>query len=260
MNRGERPTGRGGTERGFALVLAILALMLLTFLGLTLAATTSTELQIATNYRWSQQALYNAEAGLEAAKLVLSNAASPTAQWAGLLPTARTAPWPPSSPPGPADPSGGPRDYYQQGCQGDRGGIGYGRVLAAGGVRYENVSQFMGQALNGGFTIWIRRGLQVDNAGMFSDSANDAYVIVTSEGVAPYVPGSGAFAQANQAVRVLEMNYLLVTNRRGESCGGGHEGQTGLGPSGENFDTCSPISPAGLPTGGGPAPTGTGVD
>ena len=51
------------SERGFALVLAILALMLLTFLGLTLAATTSTELKIASNYRWSQQARYNAEAG-----------------------------------------------------------------------------------------------------------------------------------------------------------------------------------------------------
>jgi len=48
------------SERGFALILAILSLMLLTFLGLTLATTTSTELQIATNYRWSQQALYNA--------------------------------------------------------------------------------------------------------------------------------------------------------------------------------------------------------
>jgi len=49
-----------GHERGFALILAILALMLLTFLGLTLATSTSTELRIATNYRWNQQALYNA--------------------------------------------------------------------------------------------------------------------------------------------------------------------------------------------------------
>ena len=61
-------------ERGFALVLAILSLMLLTFLGLTLATTTSTELQIATNYRWSQQALYNAEAGIEAARIILAKA------------------------------------------------------------------------------------------------------------------------------------------------------------------------------------------
>ena len=63
-------------ERGFALVLAILSLMLLTFLGLTLATTTSTELQIATNYRWSQQALYNAEAGIESARILLSRSAT----------------------------------------------------------------------------------------------------------------------------------------------------------------------------------------
>ena len=44
-------------ERGFALIVALLALVLLTFLGLTMTLTTSTELQISTNYRWSQQAL-----------------------------------------------------------------------------------------------------------------------------------------------------------------------------------------------------------
>ena len=72
----EKTEGRGQRRQaGFALILAILSLMLLTFLGLTLAATTSTELQIATNYRWSQQALYNAEAGLEAAKLLLAQVA-----------------------------------------------------------------------------------------------------------------------------------------------------------------------------------------
>ena len=70
-----------------ALVLAIMALMLLTFLGLTLATTTSTELQIATNYRWSQQALYNAEAGIEAAKAILRSMPVGTS-WATLLPIA----------------------------------------------------------------------------------------------------------------------------------------------------------------------------
>ena len=81
--------GRRTGERGFALILAILSLMLLTFLGLTLATTTSTELQIATNYRWSQQALYNAEAGLEAARIVLSNEADIATGWTTLLPTVR---------------------------------------------------------------------------------------------------------------------------------------------------------------------------
>ena len=61
--------------------------LVLTFLGLTLAATTSTELQIATNYRWGQQATYNAEAGIEVAKIYLR--AVPN-DWATILPKART--------------------------------------------------------------------------------------------------------------------------------------------------------------------------
>jgi len=76
--------------------------MLLTFLGLTLATTTSTELQIATNYRWSQQALYNAEAGLEAARIVLSGIADPTTGWATRLPAARPGTWPQGPPLPPA--------------------------------------------------------------------------------------------------------------------------------------------------------------
>ena len=64
--------------------------MLLTFLGLTLATTTSTELQIATNYRWSLQAQYNAEAGIEAARIVLSNVAGlGRPLWTDQLPAAR---------------------------------------------------------------------------------------------------------------------------------------------------------------------------
>ena len=84
---------RAHRQAGFALILAILSLMLLTFLGLTLAATTSTELQIATNYRWSQQALYNAEAGLEAAKLLLAQVAQVDGDFRNILPTARTVTW-----------------------------------------------------------------------------------------------------------------------------------------------------------------------
>ena len=69
-----------------------MALMLLTFLGLTLATTTSTELQIATNYRWSQQALYNAEAGIEAGKQILRNIPVGVS-WATLLPSVRAGSW-----------------------------------------------------------------------------------------------------------------------------------------------------------------------
>jgi hypothetical protein len=75
--------------------------MLLTFLGLTMAATTSTELQIATNYRWSQQALYNAEAGLEAARVVLANVSTASNGWLGVLPTKRTTEWAAGAAPAP---------------------------------------------------------------------------------------------------------------------------------------------------------------
>ena len=161
-------TGRG--ERGFALVLAILSLMLLTFLGLTLATTTSTELQIATNYRWSQQALYNAEAGLEAARVVLSRTADVTTQWtahpAGGAHQPRVVASGRRAPPGRAGrrpgllplrlrPAG--RRWATAACS------------PTGALRYENQSVFDGHALNGAFTIWVRRALVVDNAGQYSD-------------------------------------------------------------------------------------------
>ncbi len=76
-------------ERGIALVIAILSLMILTFLGLALAAVTSTELQIATNYRWGQQALFNAEAGIEAARLVIARSEG----FQFVLPDARAGSW-----------------------------------------------------------------------------------------------------------------------------------------------------------------------
>ena len=73
-------------EAGFALVLALLTLMVLTFLGLTLATTTSTELQVGYNYKWNQQASYNAQAGIELAKRFLRQQT-----WVVLMPAARTS-------------------------------------------------------------------------------------------------------------------------------------------------------------------------
>ena len=135
-------------------MLAILSLMLLTFLGLTLAATTSTELQIATNYRWSQQALYNAEAGLQAAKLLLAQVAVVDGDFRNILPTARAGSWSygvtgaPGGPPVvvPAARSG-LRDYERMGCA-DRAGVGFGRVLTttAGSKQpgdYQDVSTYL---------------------------------------------------------------------------------------------------------------------
>jgi PilX N-terminal len=235
-------------ERGFALVLAILSLMLLTFLGLTMATTTSTELQIATNYRWSQQALYNAEAGLEAARIVLSNVADPIKQWEDNLPTARTAWWSPVMPPSGAagTVTPGQRDYERWECDARGAGMGYGLVLVDDAAqRYENVTAFESQALNGAFTIWIRRPLKVNNAGQYSEDAavNDQLVIV-AEGVAPYGGATDAFVRSHQAVRVLETRFTLAVGKQGEPCGLGRlQGQEGGSPMGENFNPCVNVTP-----------------
>jgi PilX N-terminal len=246
VTRGGRPA-----EAGFALILAILALMLLTFLGLTLAATTSTELQIATNYRWSQQALYNAEAGLEAAKIVLSRVADSATYWDGVLGVARTPAngvpvWVAGAPPAPG-PAVNARDYLHAGCQGDRGGVGYGRVLTEVGVPYQDVSNFMGQPLNGAFTVWVRRALSIDNKGQYQDDIDGSTLVVTAEGTAPYTGAAAgnAFVRANQAVRVLEVRYSLELSESGDACNDRQSAQVGQGPAGDNFNPCAILSPDG---------------
>ena len=233
------------------MILAILSLMLLTFLGLTLATTTSTELQIATNFRWSQQALYNAEAGLEASKLLLSNVAIANGNWQNIVPTARAGNWtvftglnlgdpPNASPAGPSL-----RDYERNNCN-DRARIGYGVVLRAPdpstGIpsRFENVSTFLGQRINGAFSIWVRREVNANALGQFADDQAQTPInlVVTAEGVAPYPNAATAFTRANQATRIIEQTYSLVI---GDPCM--RQGtQEGAGPTGENFDSCSPLT------------------
>ncbi len=240
MTSRQNRVGPRAGERGFALVLAILSLMLLTFLGLTLATTTSTELQIATNYRWSQQALYNAEAGLESARIVLSGVADITTGWLNQLPTQRTAYWTDGTAPPPLDAYTG-RDFYKDTCD-TRGGVGYGRVLFDLTTRYEDVSTFSGETINGAFTIWIRRGLQVDNAGQYTDSDRNDALIIVAEGRAPFSGPGDAFTRSRQAVRVLETSFSLGLATAGSPCLGSQQGQEGMSPTGENFNPCAPIT------------------
>jgi len=227
------------SEAGFALVLAILALMLLTFLGLTLAVSTSTELQIATNYRWSRQAFYNAEAGLEAGKLILAN--SPL--WVSLVPNNRAPAWAPGSPPPLSWSGSAVRDFESQSCD-TTGGEGYGVVLnasapGAGAQAWENVSTFMGQPLNGAFTLWVRREIQAAPGGLglvIDDATNPPNTLVlTAEGVAPYVGAGTAFTKANQARQLLEMSVTLAVGATCRQYGP----QKGGAPTGENFVPCT---------------------
>ena len=240
MHETRETRGRSG-EAGFALLLAILSLMLLTFLGLTLAATTSTELQIATNYRWSLQAFYNAEAGVEAGKRVLQNI-----NWRAALPAARGSWTPPTTTPVPTSNrpvppfSGGTRDFEMGLCDQRGFGAGYGVILNDGITTYENLSIVprMGGAnsLNGSFTLWIRRDVTPDTAiaGQYLDSTNDDLLVLTSEGIAPYANTTtgGAFAQANVARRIVEV-VVRRQDRPGDCSGRG--GQLSGGPEGNNM-------------------------
>jgi hypothetical protein len=255
--------GRKGQE-GFALILALLTLVLLTFLGLTLATSTSTELQIATNYRWSQQALYNAEAGLEVGKALLRNM-----NWTTILPAARqgytadsckpddtsvacwflssthTKPVAPYSRPD-LQTGAATRNFENSGCD-DRGnGAGYGVVLDDGGGfgPYQNVTSIMSQTVNGSFTLWVRRDLKLNKDGGFSDlpGTNDTTLVLTAEGTAPYTGAAAAATSGmtfvNRSVRTME----ATLSRELDTPCGTRGGQVGGGPEGSNFSPCDPIT------------------
>jgi len=76
--------------------------------------------------------------------------------------------------------------------------------------------------------------------------------IVVAEGVAPYSGASTTFTQANQAVRVLEVNYTLAQSTVGSPCET-YGGQEGFGPSGEGYNSCAPLDATNLAGGLGQA-------
>jgi hypothetical protein len=253
------------SESGFALVLAILSLMLLTFLGLTMATTTSTELQIATNYRWSQQAVYNAEAGIELGKRYLRQI-----EWQTVLPPARTGGFASY-----AGYSGGncaqgaaghcpvpwltraTRSFEDYACDQSAtvaaaaGYAGYGMVLDDVNFAepFENVSTFLGQSLNGNFTIWVRRPYVLSPPGnppipYLEDDARNDRLVLTAQGIAPFTGKSATttFGQANRAMRLLEVTLQRIAPGDCEN----RTSQTGSGPLGAGFDQCDPIRQQGI--------------
>jgi hypothetical protein len=247
-------------QDGFALIVALLSLVVLTFLGLTLAATTSSELQIATNYRRSQQALYNAEAGVEAGKVILQ---SVPGSWASVLPATRvgvTWVWDGTTnyagtPAIPALPSGVPavgtdvngspvRHWESTECDARGRGVGYGLVLsdANGLVQYRNT--LFGVPLSGAVTVWVRRELRLndDVNGTIQDESDDSQLVLTAEGVAPYSGASmsGGFGQTNAAVRTLEVQ--LIRSDLGTNFCENYGGQSGGAASSAGFAKCSTIS------------------
>jgi PilX N-terminal len=272
MTEPRRP--HSDSQAGFALILALLALMLLTFLGLALATSTSTELRIATNYRWQQQALYNAEAGIEVGRSLLRGMNFETIllrarpiTWVGdVPPTQPTGTNPPATPPyARNDQWGNPsRNFEGWPCDLRGDGMGYGVVLDDGGANapYQYKSTIFGQALNGAFTLWIRRPVLPSTAnGLFSDyGVDNDHLLLVSEGVAPYTGDqmSNARLSGNAAVQVIEI--LLSRAGSGASVCGTRTGQAGQGPEGAGFSACDPITGAGVTAALGAAVTGTGTD
>jgi hypothetical protein len=241
------------SQSGFALVLALLTLMMLTFLGLTLAATTSSELQIAQNYKWNQQAYYNAEAGLELAKRFMLKQT-----WSVLLPKARKTPaeltvgqpmptWTLAR----ADAAGNAtRNWENSGCDTAQGyqGVGYGVVLDHENFTYpfQNVSTFFGQPIPGSFTAWVRRPIKRNNDGTLVDDSTDTNLTITVEGTAPYANAAAgsAFGVRNRAVRVLQTDLTIVDLG---NCENDFSGQSGLSALNPNYDPCGKINFAGVP-------------
>lgn len=253
-------------ESGFALILALLALMLLTTLGITLATTTSTEMQIATNFRWGLQAKYNAEAGLELGKRFLRQT-----DWRAILPQGRGVadfdaaearadndkcedPANPkqgclsyvdnvSSRTGPeGEPS---RNYELETCDTwNYAGLGVVLDDLNQAFPFQNSSTMLGATLNGTFTLWIRRPVVFDENGQRVDSSDDSRIVLTAEGTAPYQQGgaTGTFQVRNRAVRYMQVELLRTDPTDCEN----RSSQVGSGPSGANFDNCDAISGEGV--------------
>jgi Tfp pilus assembly protein PilX len=257
------------SEDGFALILALLALMLLTFLGLTLATSTSTELKIATNYRWQQQALYNAEAGVEAGKRILSGLTN----WTPILPTKRTTSWDGNTAP-PSNRGGANATYnnndawsnatrnWENGPCDKRGdGVGYGAILddATTLAPYQYKTTIYGQSLNGAFTLWVRRPTMIKDDGTvvdYSGNGDEDHLVLVSEGVAPYTGAQLSSASAgNAAVQVVEVLLSKVTPSSQGACGT-RAGQSGQGSLGAGFSACDAVTSAGLTSALGAAGTG----
>jgi hypothetical protein len=249
-----RRTNGRRSEAGFALVLALLTLMMLTFLGLTLATTTSTELQIAQNYKWSQQAYYNAEAGLEIAKRFLLQQT-----WTIILPSARTTTaqmtvgsampaWTLAR----TDTAGNPsRNWEDSDCDTNNGyqGVGYGVVLDHENFAFpfQNVSTYFNQPLSGSFTVWVKRAVTIQNDGTIVDSGSDSSLVLTSEGTAPFVgaAASSAFGVRRRAVRIVQVQLDKIDPG---DCEKDFGGQIGGGALNANYDACKTIAFSGVPT------------
>ncbi len=242
-------------EEGSAFIISILVLFVLSVLGLALMLTTSTEKDIAINYRWGEQAFFNADAALEYGKNVLASSALANTDFSGILPPARadntvanaTIPWGQALPGGGCDPQAPPcRDnqYFIDQCPTGGGGpctrIYIGRVLPRpdltpamwdfrappGGV-VGDIDNDGTLDVEGTVTLWIRRPT-VGTRDYGSLPNEEDRVILTAEGTAPNSMGAGAGKPVS--LRRLEMSIRLPGLGL---CGGKYGGPDDASDSGD---------------------------
>ena len=222
---------------GFALILALLALVLLTTMGLALSNSTGVELQISTNHRWSESARYNAEAGIEYGQ---EHAHGRCPHWTAfsrrpVRPT-RAGPWdgaererslPARVPAG----NRATRNFENWKCD-ERGyGMGYGVVIDDGRARgpEEYRSEIGGATLNGAFTLWVRRPVAWVEVGRGTNGRRDVApglpttltIRTTSSSLFPRASrptsapptNTSGFAATNRAVYTIETAAQPVGHR-----------------------------------------------
>jgi len=215
------------SESGSALFLSIVVLLILSVIGLGLMLTARTEMDIASNHRWSEMAFFNAEAALELGKNVLAAYAVRDGDF-------RNAVAPPRGPSEmrrtPNDPAAcgepdaaGCRDY-QYFIRRREFTVYIGRVLrdldgrllqydprkpVAGDTRGDIDGDGAGD-ISGTVTLWVRRPLSGNEDYGFSDNRHDR-VVLTAEGTAPTLTGFDR-RRAN-AVRRLEMTVRILPVR-----------------------------------------------
>jgi hypothetical protein len=232
----------GRAEEGSAFVISILILFVLSVLGMALMLTTTTEKDIAVNYRWGEQAFFNADAALEYGKNVLGDYLLRDGDFEQVLPPARpdatvpdaSAPWGTARPdPGSCDPTTpGCRDYQYfvdhcpPGAPGPCVRVYIGTVLRRtddtpvqydfrlpDGVLPGDVDGDNNVDLEGTVTLWVRRPVvgtrdygAIDGTNPFG--LHDR-VILTAEGTAPGAMGAGAGRPVS--LRRLEMTVRRPT-------------------------------------------------
>jgi hypothetical protein len=203
---------------------------------MALMLTTTTEKDIAINYRWGEQAFFNADAALEYGKNILGDYLLKNGDFAAILPPARldatvansTLPWGAAIPdPGSCDPSSpGCRDYQYFIDHCPPGGVGpcvrvyIGKVLLRpdgtpaqydfrlpGGAVPGDLDADGNPDLEGTVTLWVRRPIVGTRDYGVSDAINPSglhdRVILTAEGTAPGAMGAGAARPVS--LRRLEM-------------------------------------------------------